>query len=471
MTVSEITSGYSGQGRNTFINRFKDEYVPAWEDHVHTGREVAKLIAEKKGTMGGKRTLTSVMDSYPQSTGIGLFENDDMPTPRVGTYFNPEMFSRRLFSRFRWSWEVQIAARKGEKVAWAQPKAEDLRTGRIQFELNFARMLYLGPQQILATASGANTTTSIPLYGRNTRTSANDDRHKYGTHYLRKNLSIGEVASVSSAVAPIGALATSNSTTGGAYQNEIYITALDQSTPTAPTATVISARTVADETVLVPFRSRLDTASTGAVSGSNAGTDDATTDSNFAGPNGLMNLVANTGRKTYVYGLSRTTYPSLEGFVDDRSGTVEAWNEDRVAFAVDRANDDGTGDDPDTLLCHRSIRREYVKETKGDRMFAPVLKNKGFAPKLSFEAGDVTLPIITDRDCMPGLIWAIESDGFGWLSEADLQQLEDGERFVANKASHEVILVKSGNEMTRKPHNNVLIEDIAFSVTGLTAAP
>lgn len=459
MTVTEISLAI-GQARTTFANRFKDEYVPAWEDHVHTGRELAKLIAEKKGTMGGKRTLTSVMDSYPQSTGIALFEYDDQPTPRVGTYFNPELMSRRMFSRFRWTWEVEIAARKGDKVAWAQPKAEDLRTGRIQFELNFARMLYLGPAQVLATASGANTSTSIPLYGRNARTSANDDRHKYGKQYLRKNMSIGEVASSGSAVVPYGALATSN-ITGSAYQNEIYITALDDSTPTAPTATVNSARTTADETILVPFRSRID---------SPAG-DTAAGDSDFAGPNGLMNLCVNAARKTYVYGQSRSTYPSLEGFVDDRSGTVEPWNEDRISFAVDRANDDGTGDDPDTLLCHRSIRREYVKETKGDRRFESVQKTKGYAAKLMFEAGDVMLPIITDRDCMPGLMWALETDGFGWLSEADLQQLEDGERFVANKAAHEVILVKSGNVMTRKPHNNVLIEDIQFSVTGLTAAP
>lgn len=464
MPANEITGSYlAGQGRSSFGNRSHDEYLPVMEDHVHTGRPLPKLIAKKRGTMGGKRSLTSIINAYPASMGISLFEYDDQPTPRSPTYFNPEIISRRDFGRMRWTWEVQIMARKGKSVAWAEPKAEDMRVGRIQFELNFARKLYLGPYQVMGTVTGAPAGAVYTLYSRDSRNSQNDNRHKYGAHWLRVGMSLGHVAANAGAVDAGGSLVDSNVTAGGAYQNERYITAIDKSNEAAPTFTLDAAFTSAtgDESVIVPFRSRVDA----------PGADGANTDSNFAGPNGLHNIVATTGRKTYYLGVSRTTYPSMSGWVDDRAGALTPFNEDRISFAVDKTNDDGTGDDPDTMLCHRSIRREYVKETKGDRRFDAVLKTKGWAPRLAFEAGDVLLPIMTDRDCPPNLMYALETEGFGWLSEADLQSLEEGERFVQNKAAHEIILVKSGNCMHWKPHNNVVIEDIMGSTTGLTDAP
>ncbi len=470
MTVNEINLGAytngAGQGRSTFANRMKDEYVPAWEDYVHTGRVIAKYMAPKRGTMGGKRSLTSVMDSYPASFGIALFEGDDMPTPRTPTYFQPELMSRSIYGRLRWTGHVIDAAKKGDPVAWAKPAVEDLKVARIQFELNFCRMLYLGPHQILATASGAATVGVIPLYGRDARTSQNDDRHKYGSFYLRKGMSLSHVAASGGAVVPGGSLVDSAITSGGAYQNEFYLGAVDGPAAASPTATTFDSSgaaadfttDVADESILVPFRSRVDA----------PGSDDADADSNFAGINGLMNLVANASRKTFVYGQSRSTYPMLEAFVDT-NGTngVRPFDEDRIAYAADKINDDGTGDDPDVIICHRSVRREYVKETKGDRRFEAVQTKKGYA-KLVFSAGDVMLPIQTDRDCMPGLMWILESDGFGWMSEADLQMVGDGERFVVNKDAHETIFKKRGNVLHRKPHNNCLVDDIEYSTSGLT---
>lgn len=463
MAVVESPNTITGQGRTSFQDSVKDEYVPAWEDHVHTGIKIASKIAKKKGTMGGKRTLTSVMDSYPQSAGIALFENDDMPTPRVGTYFQPELYSRRIFSRLRWTWEVQIQARKGDSVAWRQPRANDLRTARIQFDINFSRMLYLGPAQILATQNGAVSSATSTVFGRDTRSSANDDRHKYGLHYLRKNMSITHVAASAGAVVPYGNPADANSdATTGAFVNERYISSMSKSALTFTMDQVFDFGTAsalpANESIFIPFRSRLD----GAVAAGSA-----TNDSVFAGPNGLMNMVANYDRRNTLYSVDRSSYPTLEAYIDANSGVRRPWNEHRIALAVDTVNDGGTGDDVSDLIMNRSMRREYVRETAGQRQFDPVLKTKGYAPKLTFQAGDVLLPIMTDRDCPPGLVWAIEADGFGWLSEADLQQIDDGDRFVANKAGHEMLLGKSGNVFTKKPHNNALIEDISDATESL----
>ena len=460
-TVNEIGS-LGGQSRNSFLGRLKEEFIPGWEDHVHTKVIISGLIAPKRGTMGGRRSLTSVMTAYPQSTGIALFEGDTLPTPSVGTYANPSIMARNIYSRLRWTGNVERAARKGDKVAWAGPRAEDLRTSRLQWELNFARMLYLGPEQRLAKiASVANNV--LTLYGRDTRTSAVADLAKFGTHYLRQNMSVSHSAATFTDVLP--------DTNAGdqSADDESYISALNASTPSITIlrkngegggvgdSNGFPTLGVADQWI-IPWRSRLDT----------VGSDDADYDSNFAGVNGLMNLCVNSTIKAYVYGLARSSYPTLSAQMVNNSGTVRPFNEDYISLGVDQIYDNGTGDEPDTILCHRSVRREFVKEVKGDRRFAEVQSKRGFGPKLQFISGDVPLPIVTDRDCMPGVMWVLESEGFGWFSESEMQMVDDGERFVANQDAHEIVMHKSGNLATKKPHNNAMIDDIQYSTSGLT---
>jgi hypothetical protein len=463
--VNEITdTALLGNSRERFLRRLKDEFLPAWEDHVHTKLTIASVIAKKKGTMGGRRSLSSVMATYPQSTGIALFENDNLPTPSVGTYFNPTLFSRTLYSRLRWTGAVERATRKGDKVSWATARTEDLRTSRIQFELNFARMLYLGPLQVLATVNTVDTGVDpdvLTLYGRDTRTSATTERHRYGAHYLRQNMAVTHVPT---AEGPGGAIAASDDYgTITAVGSEPKILAINTS-GAAPTITISQtgsapgfATAAAAGDYIIPWRSRID----------DPGDDDADFDSNFAGINGLMNLAVDSNIKTFVYGLDRTTYPTLNGWVFNNSGVVRPFNEDYITLAVDRIGDDGTGDDPDTIVCHKSVRREYVKEVKGDRRFPEVITKRGFGV-LKQTIGDVSLELTTDRDCMPGVMWVLDSDGFGWFSEAELQAADEGERFVSDKDAHEVVMVKAGNLATRKPHNNAMVDDIQYSVTGLT---
>lgn len=470
-TLIEATPSGGGQWRSTFLGRLKEEFVPAWEDHVHTKLVIAKIIASKKGTMGGRRQLSSVMASYPQSSGIALGENDDMPTPRVGTYFNPSIFSRAIYSRLRWTGHVERATRKGDKVSWATARTEDLRTSRIQFEINFARMLYLGPYQVLATVKSIDTGTdpdNITLYNRNDRNSQANGRNRYGAHYLRVGMPVMHVDDSGGNVL-VGGDPVSGDNYANSAGTERYVAAIDasgsdpvitvrrgagQSSDTSDFATAPGANSI-----LIPFRSRFDMID---------GSDDADYDSQFHGPNGLMNMAVDSTVKSHVFGQSRTTYPSLNAFmVNNGSSGVRAFNEDYIVNAVDQITDDGTGDDPDVIVCHKSVRREYVKEIKGDRRFPEVITNRGFST-LKQTVGDVALPLQTDRDCMPGVMWVLESAGFGWFSEADLSMVDDGERFVSNKDGHEILMVKAGNGITKKPHNNAMVDDILYSVTGLT---
>lgn len=456
-TVNRI-SGITGQSVNSFLGRLKEEFIPAWEDHVHKKLVIAKKIATKRGTMGGRRSLTSVLTSYPQSAGIALFEGDNLPTPRTPTYVNPSIFSRSCYSRMRWTGHVERAARKGDKVAWAAPRSEDLRTARIQFELNFARMLYLGPRQLLATVVSYEESgdASATLYNRNARDSQSANRHKYGAHYLRNNMSIAFTATVDGVPNPLVATEIFIDPAKGGIDN-------GDATGADPVVGLSAAVSTdpSDGQFVIPYRSRLDV----------VGGADADQDSNFAGPNGLMNMAVDNTIHRFIYGLDRTgaANRSFEAFmINNGSGGVRPFSEDYITLAVDRVTDDGTGDDPDVVICHKSVRREYVRAVSGDRRFPEIVKNRGFKD-LKQTVDDVTLPMVTDRDCMPGVMWVLESEGFGWFSEADLQMADEGERFVDNKDARELVFVKAGNGATRKPHNNAMVDDIEYSVTGLTA--
>lgn len=438
-------SAIVGTGESSFLNFIQEEFAPKWEDHIHKKIIIAGLIAKKKGTMGGRRTLSAVKTKLPQSSGIALFEGDDLPTPDTSSAFNPTLFARSIYARLRWTGHVE---RSSKKNSWAQARAEDIKGMREQFELNFARMLYLGKRQVLGQVLSYEESgdASMTLYSRDARTSAAADRNKYGAHYLR----VGQRLST---VATIDAAETNQS-------DNIAVTSIDTSSsePVVGLSAAYNTNPTDTSALIVPKGSRR----------SSMGSDDAERESKFAGINGLMDLATDRNICAYLYGISRATEPSLEGRVyNNGSGGLRAFDENLINLCVDDIADKGTGDDPTDLVVHKSVRREYVKAVQGDRRFPEVIKTRGYGT-LKQQVGDNLLPLHTDRDCMPGVMWVLELDGFGWLSQSDMGSVDDGERFVTDKDAHEMVFHKSGNAYTKTPFNNGMIDDIAFSTSGLT---
>ena len=189
----------------------------------------------------------------------------------------------------------------------------------------------------------------------------------------------------------------------------------------------------------------------------------------FSGMNGLMQLVTDADIYTYVYDLARADNPQLNGIRDHHaSGTQRAFNEDFLNVMVDRISDEGKGEDPDVLLTSKAIRREYVKDTKGDRRFESVQTEKGYK-ELVYHAGDTMLPIKTAKRSVPGCLFVLNTKGFGYLEESPLGPIDSQtERFVADKDAREINLHKSGNIYTESNLNNGVIEDISFDVAAAT---
>ncbi|HYE57408.1 MAG TPA: hypothetical protein VD948_02835 [Rhodothermales bacterium] len=438
-------------GRLAFANLLKDDYGPRWEDHVHKEVVIWSLIAKERGKMGGKRTLTAVVSAFPQSAGIALVEDATLPTPRSLTAFNPILYARDIYTRLRWTGQVERAARAGDKMAWAKPRMAEIALAQKQFNLNVARMAYVGYYNVLSrinTVGGSNN-QDWTMYSRNDRTSAAADFWKFGTHYLRLNQSVNVVGTADVSGDLVGT-------------SEQYIDNI-AGTIAAPTASIdgdIGATDPQNGDFVVPWASR------------QSGTAPVNTDaSTYAGINGLSNLMLDSNIYSHCYDLARSSNPTLSGARLTNSGTARAFDEMYCSLLMDRIADEGIGEEPDAFVFHRSFRREIIKDNKENRRFTPVVAQSGVG-KLQYVYGDQTIPYTADRDCFPGIMFGLKKGMFGWLSNSPMGPIDDvGERWVADKDSHEVIMHMAGNIFCTVPISNGSLEDITFDVSEITTTP
>lgn len=455
MAVNETTIAGGVTGRSAWDSLLKTVYGPLWQLHAYIKVVVTSQIMNPKGRMGGKAILSAIIDSLPQSAGIALFEYDDLPTARTLTALRPEMHTKDLYTRLQITGNVMRAAAAGDQNAWAQPMAQQLKLSRDQFMLNLARMMYLSEGQLLGkvqSAYEADGAETVTLFGRNARLSSVTAMHNFGVHYMRRNQSIWFTA----ANAPLGDPQPT--------AVERYIRSTPDGSNVAAPRIVLDADpaggTVVANGYAYPWGSRR-------LPGTNNGA--SVVESEFAGPNGLFKLVGDSALYPTIYTQTRSSYPTLSGIRSTNGGAPQVFSEMLIGLGIDRISDDGVGSEPDVLMLHRSTRREVVKELRGQRMFPVIQTESGFG-KLTYSAGDTIVPYIVDRDCPPGLVFLLDTEHFGWLTNSNMGPLETGDRrFIANKDAVELNMHMSGNEFNVLPAGSGTVEDFSYLTNALTA--
>ncbi|HAW74349.1 MAG TPA: hypothetical protein DCW74_01270 [Alteromonas australica] len=468
MTVSEVT-GIAGTSREAFDGLMKDEYGPLWEDHVNKSAKCLALtgLGQVRGRMGGRRQLHAVIDSMPQSAGVAHFEGSTLTDPSTSSSFQPELISRSMYVRLRWTGEVEDAARTGDKAVFAGPRANELRLARQQYAVNKCRNAIFGPRQILGKISSVSGggPYDLVMEGRNSKTSLAIDYYKMGAHYIRKGMLVDIVTST--AGSPVNAGTTNSGSTvklkaTSVSGNNVTLTNQGAAYDTAPLAT----------NFLVPHGSRRDDLS---------GITTATDASFYAGYNGLDNLMLDSNLYNSVYGIARgATRPTLDGNRNTNGGTARNFNDLLLILAIDNIVDEGSGDHPDTLYLSSAVRREIVQHLgmgneyggsgSQSRRFAPVQTESGYG-KLALVAGDKNMTYDTDRDCPPGMVYILRKGTMGYLSNRTLSSIDKApERYVADKDAHEVIMAERGNFFCTSSWTNGTLEDINFNVSALTTA-
>lgn len=465
VTESVISAGITG--RSAWDPLLKTVYGPLWQIHYHTKVVVWSLRNQPKGRMGGKATLSAVIDRPPQSSGIALFEYDNMPDSDTLHAFKPEMHVKDIYSRIQITGNVIRAASRGDMDAWAAPLAKQLETSRTQLQLNLARKAYLGIYDNLGKISANYETAGtnlLTLYGRNSRTSAANSWWNFGPHYLRAGMRVWFTAANDADGDPQATMpAYGDTSPAPVYIVDNGIDSSDIDNPTiqlsgdpAPFSTASNALNA----YIFPLGSRRAAVNE---------TDMASKESDYATFNGLTNLLDDGSKVDCIYALTRSTHPTLQGVRSTQGGTQTAFDELRVDLAVDNICDNGTGTEPDKLLGHRSTRREVVKSMRSNRQMPPVVSDQGYT-RLAHQSGDARLPYIVDRDCPPGMFWALDTSKGGWLTQSNLGPLDTGDsRWVSGKDAKDVLMHMSGNAYDEAPYASGTIEDIAYLTDGLTA--
>lgn len=468
MTVNEIT-GITGGSRNAFIGAFKEKYLPQWPDAQNDEQQLLALLGKKVGGMlGGRRALTAVMYNWVQSAGMPLPEGRTAASPSTVSIQQLELMARRLQGRVRLTGHAHDAAKAGDQVSYVKPMAEQLRTMRKQWFKNKNRMLHNGSLDIFTTINayvhGTGVCTTV---GRNSRTSGADTRWAQGVTQLRPGMSINFVSSSGGAAVPFGNPNSAMTTAA----NELRIRSVS---PSSDGGTFIVEK-VSDSSVgsnfdfsgndtpglVIAWGGRSETLATG--------TDDADADSELYGMNGLGNLVTDAGERINVYGQSRTTFPFLEGVVADEGGVLVPWDEDQITLVLDLMaqgiyfNDEGV----DCSVMDRAVRREFIRDVKGERRFDAVISKRGWG-RLQFTADDQPIPMYVDTQCLPQLMHLLSKKSFGYFEETPPHNPDDGERFVDGQDAREMWVVESGNFGNKSPASNGKKEDILSNMVALT---
>jgi|15BtaG_2_1085339.scaffolds.fasta_scaffold00806_3 hypothetical protein len=477
MAVVEVT-GIAGTGREAMDGLMKDWYGSLWEDHVNSNAKclAATGLGKVRGKMGGRRVLSAFIDKYPQSAGIAHFENSNLTEPSSMSAFQPELISRSLYVRLRWTGEVEDMARAGDKAVFSGPRATELRLARKQYAVNKCRMAILGPRHVLGhvdtnvgTGGTAGDTITLTMHSRNDRDSQAGNFYKFGSHYLKKGMLIdfGDSADADSEGA--------SGVDGGAEKFEVTSVSGNS---VVVTQGVTGAQAPAAGELLWPWGSRR--------AGGKAAEDasSADIDSYFAGYNGLNNLMLDSTVYGAVYGTRRgSDRPTLDGNRQTGGGTDRHFSDLLLILGIDQIVEEGSGEEPDTLYLNSAVRREVVQhlgmgnEHGGGvmtgsqaRRFAPVQTTSGYG-KLAIVAGDRSMSYDTDRDCPPGMIYILRKGTMGYLSNRTLSSVDKTpERYVTNKDAHEIVMAERGNFFCTSPWTNGTLEDIDFLVDGLTVA-
>lgn len=456
---SSVTLGGSRAAYNALM---KDLYGKKWDDAIHAAGELASVIAKKKQKMGGRKTIVAVTTGWTQSAGISTLEGGVMPAPGVGQWATPELISRGMYTRLRWTLESELAAKMGNEAMWSRPRAEDVKQAQETFEVNFDRKLFFGYADVLGVVASHTTSggvSVITLQPRDSRTSSGAASWYRGSFHFRVGMEIGIIPTANGALGnPVVDIT--------AEAKRVKVTAIGGTTA-APTITLnvnISGANynntapVAGD-YIVPFMNRRATVD------SDAG--DAISD--FSSINGLLNLAGDASHYSVALGLSKTTYPNMAGKYDENSGTVRPFSEHRVMLLTDRVADEGTGQAFSDLILNRAMRREVVLEHDGDRRYSPVLTTSGFG-KLQANVGEKMLPYKSMWQCPTHMIWGIDASTFGWASLMDMAPVDNvAERWVADYAAHEQLWTKHGNTYCERAYANGAIDDLECTVYDLPA--
>lgn len=409
----------SSTGNSNYDAVLKDYYEGPVRSHIQNKVTILRHVDKSKRKWNGRRVFFPLHLSRNEGVGARA-ENVDLPAAGKQGYVESVIEAKYLYGRIELTGPV-IAASQGDKGAFATALAQEVKGMRNDLRNDTNRQVWGNP------VNGINTGIMCQL-------SANADEDAVaiacdneGTRYLKKNMAV-----------VIGSHADLNN--GGSAGVAATISSVDSTT--AATVPALAGDTLNNDFV---------------VRGDARGT-------SYQNEITGLSFIVDDDDSIDLQSVDVSDNTEFKSSVFGASGVNRDLSLELMQLAIDACDEKG-GEEPDLIMGHHSMRREYINLLTSDVRYAPE-QLRGGHKTLTYAGGSEPMPIEFDKHAPYNKLWFIRSSDIKQYVQKDWGWADrDGAILsrVSSRDSWEAFMCYYGNLGCEVRNTHAVVEDLNAS--------
>ena len=426
------TQKASAGGGTDFDVVLKEFYEGPVREHLNNKIPILKYVEKSKRKWNGRRVVFPV--HLRRNHGVGARgESGTLPTAGRQEYAESRIKSKFMYGRIELI-GVVIAASDGNKGAFASALRTEVEGLRRDLKVDMNRQVWGNP---VAATDGVTTNTGVlAQLSADPDSLADGDSASFsfdnpGTRYLKPGMQLLFGTMTGAGTGTVGTSAAAR---------VLEVTAVTSTTAATLKNNSGGAINLDNNDVCVLGDSS-DNSFNKEITGLSFLVDDADDD--------LQEV--NTG-----------TFPEWKANVLSNGGVDRPLSLELMQLAID-TSDEVAGAEPNLIMGHHSIRREYINLLTSDVRYAPEQLKGGFQ-KLTYAGGTTPMPIEFDRHAPYKKLFFLNTKDIKLYTMKDWAWADrDGSSFsrMTNKDSWEAFMCWYGNMGLERRFSQTLLEDIS----------
>jgi hypothetical protein len=426
------TQKASAGGGTDFDVVLKEFYEGPVREHLNNKITILQYVEKSKRKWNGRRVLFPV--HLRRNHGVGARgESGTLPTAGRQEYVESKINSKFMYGRIELT-GVVIAASEGDKGAFASALRTEVEGLRRDLRVDMNRQVWGNP---VAATDGTSTNTGIlaqlnaepgSLADEGSATFTFDNP---GTRYLKPGMKL--------------AFGTATGANAGTVKTAAAARILDVTAITSTTQATLKNNTGGAVNLDINDVCVLGDSSDNSFNKEITGLSFMVTD-------------ADDDFQTVDTGLN----PEWKANVLDNSGENRPLSLELMQLAIDTA-DEVAGGEPNLVMGHHSIRREYINLLTSDVRYAPEQLKGGFQ-KLTYAGGTTPMPLEFDRMAPYNKLFFLNTNDIKLYVMKDWAFADrDGSTFsrMANSDSWEAFMCWYGNMGLERRFSQTVLTDIS----------
>ena len=425
------------QNLTNFDKVLKDYYEGPVREHLNNKVTLLQYTEKSSRKWQGRAVVFPI--NLSRNSGVGARgASGTLPTAGNQGYVESRIESKFLYGRIEVSGPV-IAASRGDKGAFVSALKSEISGMRRDLRVDMCRQSYGNAEGstrggVAATGVLGHLTGGGSYDGGTDLTTFTVDNP--GTRYIKKgmNLTLGTVADSGASELDTGS------------GNPVTVTVNAVTSATQFTVSGNSSANTANNDRIVRGN--------GTATSTHAYNNEIT---------GIDYMIQNSGK---LQTIDPTADPEWKANVLGNSGTLRPLSLELMQLAIDNT-DEVSGEEPDLIIGHHSIRREYINLLTSDVRYAPEQLKGGFQ-KLTYAGGTNPITFEFDRYAPYNKVYFVHTPDIKQYVLQDWKWADrDGSVMnrVADADRWEAFMCWYGNLGLDRRHSQTVLEDISVSNT------